>query len=84
MPVIEAMACGVPVLTSLDTSMHDIVGESGFLVNPNDIDHMRNVLEEALSNTAMREGFGKKGLAISEQYTWEYSAHQLYQALAKL
>lgn len=84
MPVIEAMACGVPVLTSLDTSMHDIVGESGFLVNPNDIDHMRTVLEEALSNTAMREGFGKKGLAISEQYTWEYSAHQLYQALAKL
>jgi alpha-1,3-rhamnosyl/mannosyltransferase len=81
MPVIEAMACGVPVLTSLNTSMHEIVGSAGFLVDPNDINHISRTLEEALNDSAARDAYAKSGLVISARYTWERSATLLYQAL---
>ncbi|MDR5876003.1 glycosyltransferase family 1 protein [Halomonas sp. CUBES01] len=81
MPVVEAMACGVPVLTSQDTSMHDIVGDAGFLVNPYDIDDMRHTLSEALQDANRRERYAALGIDISKRYTWAHSADRLYHLL---
>lgn len=81
MPVVEAMACGVPVLTSRNTSMHEITQEHAFLVDPTSIDSIADSLLSALEDPERRSKLGAQGIRRAATYDWERSADELVSIL---
>ncbi|GAA3802207.1 glycosyltransferase family 4 protein [Cellulomonas soli] len=69
LPVLEAMAHGVPVVTSKGTSMAELVGQDGVLVDPTDVEELASGLVHAVGSDA-----GPRLRAASERYTWSASA----------
>lgn len=83
--VLEAMACGLPVMTSLQSGAAEILteGESGYVCDANDIDKLRDAMH-LLRNKPHAEIMGRNARAIAEQYDWSrigYSLVTLYQSL---
>ena len=79
MPPLEAMACGVPVLTSHAASLPEVVGEDAVVVDPYSEQAIANGLEKLYMDEALREKLSKAGPIRAKQFTWERSAEQLYQ-----
>ncbi len=76
-PVLEAMACGTPVLTSTTSSLPEVAGDSAILVNPYNIDAIQDGLERLISDQNLRKTLSEKGLLQAQKFTWEQSARQL-------
>lgn len=77
LPILEAMACGIPVLTADAASMPEVAGDAAVLVNPYDIDNIKNGMKEILNNQDLREDLIKKSKIRVGQYTWERTANRL-------
>ena len=73
MPILEAMACGCPVVTSNISSMPEVAGEAGILVDPNSVESIAEGIQEARSR---REELQEKGLQHARQFTWEKTVQQ--------
>jgi len=86
-PVLEAMACGTPVVTSNSTALPEIAGGAAALVDdPTDVDNLAEVCQQVLNDTTMQETLRQSGLAHVQQYTWHNCAvaHlQLYKQVAE-
>ncbi len=76
LPVLEAMACGTPVVASSASSLPEVVGEAGVLVAPDDISGWTAALEALLADEAGRESLRARGLARVKTFTWERAAQQ--------
>ncbi len=76
LPVLEAMACGTPVITSNISSMPEIVGDSGLLINPNDISNIENAIKDLLSNDLLRRKLSEQALIRSKEFTWKETAQK--------
>jgi glycosyltransferase involved in cell wall biosynthesis len=74
LPPIEAMACGVPVITSNVTSIPEIVKDSTLLVNPYDINDLSEKMYEVLLDNDLRQCLITKGLKRTAALTWEHTA----------
>lgn len=74
LPVIEAMSCGCPVLTSLTTSLGEIAGKAAYTVDPRNQDAIVSALHEILENDSLRTEYRKKGLLRAAEYSWEKTA----------
>jgi glycosyltransferase involved in cell wall biosynthesis len=74
MPVLEAMACGTPVLTSSSSSLPEIAGDAALLVDPHDTDAIASGLTRLATEPALREQLRMRGLARAAQFTWERCA----------
>ena len=70
LPVLEAMASGVPVLTSNVSSLPEVAGDAALLVDPNDEESLRDGLERLLDDSAWRTNASARGLARSRDYPW--------------
>ena len=70
LPVLEAMASGVPVLTSNVSSLPEVAGDAALLVDPNDEDALREGLVRLLDDSAWRTNASARGLARSRDYPW--------------
>ena len=76
MPILEAMACGTPVITSNVYAMPEIAGDAAVLVNPYDIFDIASKIYELIINDDMREKLRFAGLKRAKQFTWEKSAKE--------
>lgn len=75
LPVLEAMACGAPVVTSRKSSLPEVTGpEAALLVDPLDVDAIAAALERLLTDDALREDLRAKGIARARQFTWQATA----------
>ena len=83
-PVLEAMACGVPVLTSNSTSLPEVAADAAVLVNPTDVQHIKQGIEQLLYNQELRQQSIEKGLNRSAQFSWEQSAEALFKNLERI
>lgn len=86
MPVLEAMACGTPVLTSNRTALAEIAGGAALKVNPESIEELKKGLECLYQDRELAKKCIERGLERAEQYTWEAAAKRLeavYQSLGK-
>ncbi|MCG8432308.1 MAG: glycosyltransferase [Candidatus Omnitrophica bacterium] len=74
LPVVEAMACGVPVITSNTSSLPEIVGDAGLMVEPVDYGAMAEAMRRVLTDGSMRKRMVERGLLRAEKFTWEKTA----------
>ncbi len=74
LPVVEAMACGRPVLTSNRGAMADVAGDSALLVNPEDVNDMAEGLYRLISDDELRERLKLAGRKRASTFTWEKAA----------
>ncbi|MCU0493532.1 MAG: glycosyltransferase family 4 protein, partial [Chloroflexaceae bacterium] len=70
MPVLEAMACGTPVLTSTTTSLPEVAADAALLVDPTDTDAIARGLARLVAEPALRSELRQRGLARAAQFTW--------------
>ncbi len=74
LPLLEAMACGVPVVTSSVSSLPEVVGDAGVLVHPDDIESMSKEIHDLLGNKSRRQTLMTRGLERAKSFTWERCA----------
>ncbi|MCX7840628.1 MAG: glycosyltransferase family 4 protein, partial [Anaerolineae bacterium] len=74
LPVLEAMACGVPVITSNISSMPEVAGDAAVLVEPNDVDVLADAMRHLLTDSTRRATLAAKGLARAREFSWERTA----------
>lgn len=87
LPILEAMACGTPVITSNVSSMPEIGGEAAIYVNPEDVEGIKRVIEEIMGNMGVKEEKIKKGFIQAKKFSWKKCAEEtvrVYQKVLKL
>jgi glycosyltransferase involved in cell wall biosynthesis len=75
-PVLEAMACGCPVITSNASSLPEVVGDAALLADPSDSNGFARHLEQVLVDGDLRRLLCEKGLVRAEQFSWERAARE--------
>lgn len=75
-PVLEAMACGTPVITSNTSSLPEVVGDAGVMVDPYDVDALAKAMYDVLTNKALSEEMIHKGVERAKIFTWEKCAEE--------
>lgn len=81
LPIVEAMACGTPVLASTVASMPEIAGEAAVLVDPLDVDAIANALERLSSDESLRLVLKSSGLERAKLYNWDVVAQRVSSTL---
>jgi glycosyltransferase involved in cell wall biosynthesis len=84
LPVLEAMACGTPVVASRASSLPEVVGDAGMQVDPDDSEHLASALELLALNPEMRADFSTRGIARASTFTWEAAAEVMLDVYHKV
>lgn len=87
LPVLESMACQIPVIASNISSIPEVAGIAAPLVDPYSIDEIAHVLTHVIEDTTFRDDLILKGLQQVKKFSWQNSAHQLtqlYESVLKL
>ncbi len=85
LPVLEAMACGTPVVCSNTSSLPEVAGDAVIRVDPLDTEALAEAIGRALADQALRQDLRARGLAQAAQFSWERTACEtlkVYQTLA--
>ena len=83
LPIIEAQACGAPVLTSSISSMSEVAGDTAILVDPYDIDSIRNGIIKIMDQEVAKE-LTKKGFENIKRFSWEKCAKETLKVFSSL
>ncbi|MGL5835520.1 MAG: glycosyltransferase family 4 protein, partial [Waterburya sp.] len=83
LPVLEAMACGCPVITSNVTSMPEVGGDSVLYVDPYDVESIAQGMYQLLTNEELRTNLRHQGLARAKLFSWEKTAQGVRQVWEK-
>jgi glycosyltransferase involved in cell wall biosynthesis len=82
LPIIEALACGTPVLTADNSCLPEAAGPGALYVNALDVESIAQGIVQLATDVALRHRLASAGRAYAQQFTWERSAMQLQQAYA--
>lgn len=74
LPPLEAMSCGVPVITSFVSSIPEVTGDSCLLINPNDTSELSMAMEKILSDENFSTILCEKGLLRASNFSWKKTA----------
>lgn len=74
LPVLEAMACGCPVVTSAVSSLPEVAGDAAILIDPYSVDELSAALQRALSDTVLAEQLRGQGPARAATFSWSRCA----------
>ncbi len=80
LPILEAHACGTPVVCSMTSSLPEAAGDAALFFDPFDVDAIAGALERAWSDDALRAKLIARGLENVKRFSWEVSAHQVLHA----
>lgn len=84
LPVLEAMACGCPVVTSNVSSLPEVVGDAGIMIDPYSVEELSGALLKMLTDEKARERYIAAGLEQCKKFSWEESAKKLLQIIQSL
>jgi glycosyltransferase involved in cell wall biosynthesis len=76
LPVIEAMSCGVPVITSRGSSLEEVAGTAALSIDPLDVEAIAQAIVKVLSDIELRKQLSEAGLARSKLFNYEDAARQ--------
>lgn len=80
MPVLEAMACGTPVLTTRRGALPEVAGDAALYVEPEDEGSIADGISQITTNTELRSRLRERGLARAKDYEWDTTARQTLNA----
>jgi glycosyltransferase involved in cell wall biosynthesis len=76
-PLVEAMACGCPVITSNAPACPEVVGDAALVVDPDDVDALADAMTRLVRSPSLRAQLRERGLARSGQFSWDRGAEIL-------
>ena len=82
LPPLEAMQCGTPVITSNTSSLPEVVGNAGIMVDPNDADGLCQAMLQLATKTDLHRVMAEKSLAQAKSFSWTLCAEQTLAAYA--
>jgi glycosyltransferase involved in cell wall biosynthesis len=77
LPVVEAMACGIPVLTSSTSSLGEIAGDAAITIDPTDTDAITEAIVRLATDAELRRDQSERGLQRARGFSWEQTARQM-------
>ena len=83
-PPLEAMACGVPVITSRVSALPEVVGDAGILIDPYNVDEIAQAIVNVLSNRELRQNMVRKGLDQARLFSWRKAAADMLSILSSV
>jgi glycosyltransferase involved in cell wall biosynthesis len=83
-PPLEAMKCGVPVITSTTSSMPEVCGDAALLVNPTSVNQITEAITKLSSDNNLRHSLIEKGSLQAQKFTWENTASLLWESCEKV
>ena len=82
--MLEAMACGVPVISSNSSSLPEVVGDAGLLVNPEDEREIAQAILKILNSPSLAQSLREKGLKRAKSFSWRDSAQKVLEIIPKI
>jgi len=79
-PVLEALSCGIPTITSNISSMPEVAGDAALLINPESETELTNAICSLLTDNDLQQVLRKKAIIQSNKYTWEITAKETLKA----
>jgi len=83
-PLLEAMACGTPVITSNTSSLQEIAGDAAVLIDPHNTGQIARAMLQVLESEQLREELRQKGFARAQHFTWPKAASKMLSVYQKL
>lgn len=84
LPVLEAMACGCPVISSNASSLPEVAGDAALFVEPLDIQGFSEAIEQLLTDQTLRESYIAKGLSRVQGFSWDRTAQETVEIYRKV
>ena len=82
-PILEAMHCDIPVITSNTSSMPEVIGDAGIIVNPNSVDEIKDAILKITTDETFRLLMIEKGRVQRKKFDWDKSADLLWESIIK-
>lgn len=82
LPVLEAMACGTPVVASCNSSLPEVLGNAGLMIDPYNVEQIYSAMKEILGSRELREELAKRGIERAKNFTWEKCAEETLKVIA--
>ena len=76
LPLLEAMACGTPVIAADTSSLPEVVGDAGLLVDPHDAGALAQAIRRLAGSETLRDDLGKRGQQRASAYSWRRTAEE--------
>jgi glycosyltransferase involved in cell wall biosynthesis len=80
-PALEAMAAGIPAIVSNSASLPEVVGDAGIIVDPENADHIADILTNLEADSRLRHDYSCRGQKHAAQYTWSRCVNRVVTAL---
>ena len=84
LPPLEAMACGCPVITSNCSSLPEIVGDAGLLVDPEDTNDITKAMHSVITDRTLSRQLMEKGIARARCFSWDIAAEETMEVYRKI
>jgi glycosyltransferase involved in cell wall biosynthesis len=83
LPILEAMYCDIPVITSDRTSLPEVAGKAGLIVDPFNVQEIAHIMKLIAENPKMRNELISQGRLQRQKYSWDITAGLLWQSILK-
>jgi len=83
-PILEAMAAGLPVLTSNRSAMAEVAGGAALLVNPESVEELAEALRKMIADEQLREDLKHNGLTRAAEFTWPQAVENIWNVYQEL
>lgn len=84
LPPLEAMACGTPVVVANRSSLPEVVGDAGLLIDPDSPEDLASALSQILDSSELRASLRQRGLIRAGEFSWARAAHQTMAVYGKV
>ncbi len=84
LPVLEAMACGCPVICSNTSSLPEVAGNAAIFIDPRDAEGLAHALDTVLDDSALRQSLAQRGLIKAAEFSWENTAIRTLEVFANV
>jgi glycosyltransferase involved in cell wall biosynthesis len=81
LPILEAMQCGTPVITSDNSSIPEVVGKAGIMISGNDESGLVGVLHRVYCNRPLKKDLSEKSIKQAEKFSWDRTMNKLFKII---